>query len=180
MTALRPLLRAGRWEYLAAVLLAALTLLAVGAELRVIPALFIAAVTPALVRTDLADRRLPNRVVLPALAVAVIVALASWAITSRPPLVAALSGAIYFLFMLVLGIVGGMGMGDVKLAAPLGIAAGLLGPTVAVLSPLVAFIAGGAVAAVALARRIRAIPFGPFMLLGFWVAILLARLGGLS
>jgi leader peptidase (prepilin peptidase)/N-methyltransferase len=59
----------------------------------------------------------------------------------------------------------------------LGAAAGLVSPSVAILSPLLAFVLGGLVSAVILATRrgTRAtrIPFGPFMLVGFWAAVAL-------
>jgi leader peptidase (prepilin peptidase)/N-methyltransferase len=70
-----------------------------------------------------------------------------------------------------------MGMGDVKLAVVLGLASQNV--TVAVLSPVIAFLAGGLTSMVLLlmGRRGR-IPFGPFLLGGFWCAVvvdLLAR-----
>lgn len=81
-------------------------------------------------------------------------------------------------------------MGDVKLAGLLGGAAGLIGVPAAFLSPVLAFIAGGVASLVVLivtffkrtdlpleqawaVTRDTRIPFGPFMLLGFWVAIAL-------
>jgi leader peptidase (prepilin peptidase)/N-methyltransferase len=78
----------------------------------------------------------------------------------------------------------------VKLAGLLGGAAGLIAAPVAILSPVLAFIAGGVASLIVLissfAKRTdlplkqawavtkeTKIPFGPFMLLGFWVAMLL-------
>jgi leader peptidase (prepilin peptidase)/N-methyltransferase len=71
-----------------------------------------------------------------------------------------------------------MGMGDVKLGGVLGAAAGLVGIVAAVASPVAAFIGGG-VAGISAIRRGPggSIPFGPFMLAGFWAAVVLAGLG---
>ena len=77
--------------------------------------------------------------------------------------------------MLVLSLLGGLGMGDVKLAAQLGVAAGLVGVQTAVAMVVVAFMLGGLVASVLwLARRRGRIPFGPFMLAGFWTSTTIA------
>ena len=74
--------------------------------------------------------------------------------------------------MLAFAVAGGMGMGDVKLAGVLGLSAGLVSATAAVVSPLVAFVLGG-IAAIGALRggRGASIPFGPFLLAGFWVAV---------
>lgn len=164
------------WEIPAAVALFALTMLAVGPVPWALPFVYLAAVTPALCRIDLRERRLPNRLVLPGYAAAVLGLAAQWLVTGVFPLVALLAGAAYFLFLLLLGLAGGMGMGDVKLGGVLGLAAGLLGVMTAVISPLLAFLVGGVAALVVLLRRGRGahIPFGPFLLLGFWAAVLLA------
>ena len=178
-TPARPVIRlaAGLAEPVLALPLAAVVLTVVGVDPRGIPALFVAAVTPALCRSDVLERRLPNRMVLPGLAAAVAGGAAVWLASGEPPVVALLSGAGYFGFLFVLGVVGGMGMGDVKLGGVLGVAAGLVDPSVAVLSPLLAFMAGGVGGGVALAVRSRSIPFGPFMLGGFWAAVALCGLG---
>jgi leader peptidase (prepilin peptidase)/N-methyltransferase len=160
-----------------AVLLAVVVVATVGADPRGIPALFVAAATPALCSRDVLERRLPNRIVLPGLVVAAASTAGVWLASGEAPVVALLSGAGYFTFMLALGLAGGMGMGDVKLGGVLGLAAGLLGPSAAVLSPVLAFTAGGVGGVVALMLRARSIPFGPFMLGGFWAAVVLSGLG---
>jgi leader peptidase (prepilin peptidase)/N-methyltransferase len=164
-------------EPLLAVLLAVVVVAAVGADPRGIPALFVAAATPALCRSDVLERRLPNRIVLPGLVVAAASTASGWFVSGELPVVALLSGAGYFTFLFALGLAGGMGMGDVKLGGVLGLAAGLLGPSAAVLSPVLAFTAGGIGGVVALMLRVRSIPFGPFMLAGFWAAVVLSGLG---
>ena len=142
-----------------------------------VPLLYIAAVTPTLWTTDVAQHRLPNRLVLPGYPVAVASVAAQWILSGHPPTPALVSGLGYFAFMLTLSVAGGLGLGDVKLAGVLGIAAGLVGPTAAVASPLLAFFAGG-VAAIAAIRRGPGthIAFGPFMLAGFWAAVVLVVL----
>ncbi len=69
-------------------------------------------------------------------------------------------------------------MGDVKLGGVLGLALGALGVGSAVVGPAVAFLGGGAAALAAFmvpgVRRSDELPFGPFMLGGFWSAVVLA------
>lgn len=141
---------------------------------------YIAAVTVPLVVIDLRSRRLPNRLVLPGYLVASATLTAAWLSSGSFPVVPLVSTAAYVLFLFALSFAGGMGMGDVKLAGVLGAAAGLVSPSAAILSPLLAFGLGGLVSALILATRrgIRAtrIPFGPFMLLGFWGAATLGLL----
>lgn len=165
------------WDIPIAFALGVLGVLSVGLEPRAIPVLYLAAVTPILTRTDLLVRRLPNRLVLPGYLVAAVGLAAQWLWSGEPPLIALASGVGYFVFLLVLGLAGGMGMGDVKLAGVLGLAAGLVGPLAAVLSPVAAFVLGGVAGLVTVLRGAGAsIPFGPFMLAGFWVAVVLSAL----
>lgn len=155
-------------------MLATLALVAVGAEPRALPFVYLAAVSPTLCSTDASSRRLPNRLVLPGYLVALAGILAQWLVTGELPIVALISGAAYFCFMLAFGIAGGMGMGDVKLAGVLGLTAGLLGLSAAIISPVAAFLLGGVAAIAALrAGKGSSIPFGPFLLAGFWIAVLL-------
>lgn len=141
---------------------------------------YIAVVTVPLVAIDLRSRRLPNRLVMPGYLVAAGTLTAVSVSSGTLPVVALISAAAYVLFLFALSFAGGMGMGDVKLAGVLGAAAGLLGPSVAVISPLLAFGFGGLASAVILitrrGTRTTRIPFGPFMLLGFWIAVALGLL----
>jgi leader peptidase (prepilin peptidase)/N-methyltransferase len=137
-----------------------------------IPVVYLAAVTPALVVTDLRERRLPNRVTVPGIAIGVVAAGLQW---SWIPLVAGLAygGALW-----LLGVRGGIGMGDVKLATLLGLAAGPATPVAAAS----AFLLGGVAASVALVRRGRGvrIPFGPWLLAGYWVTVMAESTAGIS
>lgn len=152
-----------------------------------IPLAYLAIVSIPLVRIDWKTHRLPNVWVMPGYAALAVSWIGVWVSSGQYPLVPALSAAGYFTFLLIFSYSGGMGMGDVKLAGVLGGAAGLIGVPAAILSPVFAFIAGGLASVVvlvvtfltrsdlpikqawAVTKQTR-IPFGPFMLLGFWVA----------
>ena len=185
--ACRDLLR-WAWQLPVAVTLAWLAIAALGLTPAAVPAVYLAAVTPELVRIDLREHRLPNRIVLPGVAVGLASAGLSWAVTSVAPLVplvAALATAGLFA-LLALG--GGVGMGDVKLAAVIGLAS----PTVviALTAPLAAFLLGGVAASIVLlrglvagrgpeARRAR-LAFGPYLLAGYVAALVLVALSSMD
>ena len=165
------------WLTLAAVLLGVVAVCVSGPTLATLPLLYLAAVTPQLFSTDAVHRRLPNRLVLPAYLVLLPTLAAQWLQSGRPPVVALGGGAAYFVLMLALSVAGGMGMGDVKLSGALGLTAGMFGLGAAIAAPLFAFGFGGVAATIVLAaargRTDTRIPFGPFMLVGCWAAVLL-------
>jgi leader peptidase (prepilin peptidase)/N-methyltransferase len=117
-----------------------------------------------------------NKIVYPSMVVALLLSLIpqswlkqeTWLTTTIEPGIAsaALGGAIGFAVFLVIAMVsrGGMGWGDVKLAALIGLATGFPLVFVAI---IMAAILGGIVAVVLLATRRRGrremIPFGPFL-----------------
>jgi leader peptidase (prepilin peptidase)/N-methyltransferase len=129
---------------------------------------------------DLTEHRLPNAVLLPTLAIVAVLLVVASALTGEwMRLLWALAGAAgMFLFYFVLALISpsGMGMGDVKFAAPLGLALGLFGWDVWFVGLAAGFIIGGVVSLIALvSRRVtirESIPFGPSMLAGALVAIL--------
>lgn len=131
---------------------------------------------------DLAEHRLPNAVVFPALAgVGALLLLASLANSAWLPMLWALAGAAaMFAVYLLLALISpsSMGMGDVKLALVIGLLLGWFGLSTWLLGLLGAFIVGGVIAIVALAlRRVTlqgSIPFGPSMLAGALLALLVA------
>lgn len=148
----------------------------------ILPALLaFAACATVLSIVDLAEKRLPNTVVFPALgAVAVLLVPATWATGIWMSLVWALVGsaamfAVYFLLALISP--ASMGMGDVKLALVIGLLLGWFGLSAWLVGLLAAFVVGGVIAIVALLRKrvtLRgSIPFGPSMLVGALVAVLL-------
>jgi len=81
------------------------------------------------------------------------------------------------LFYLAIALIsrGGMGMGDVKLAAPIGWVSGYFGLNTVLNSSFAAFLLGSLVGvglmAFGKAGRKSAIPFGPFMLIGQLIGI---------
>jgi prepilin signal peptidase PulO-like enzyme (type II secretory pathway) len=109
-----------------------------GPSARALGAAFLICVVAALAIVDLEQRRIPNRIVLPATAV---VLAAQIALNPRgtPELLAISLGAGLFFCLPMLVSPGGMGMGDVKLAFLLGAALGqavVLAIAVAVLGRL--------------------------------------------
>lgn len=116
--------------------------------------------------TDLDRRVIPNTVLLVgALAAVAIVAANDPASLGTRAIAAAAGGG--FLFLVALAYPRGMGMGDVKLAAVMGL---YLGRAVAP-ALLIGFAAGALVGLVLIARRgasarKQAVPFGPFLALG--------------
>jgi leader peptidase (prepilin peptidase) / N-methyltransferase len=141
--------------------------------------LWFAAVGVALVVIDLETHRLPDAIVLPSYAVAIILfALASALDASWEALLrAALGGAALFGFYLVLRILQprGMGMGDVKLAGLVGIHLAWIGWSTLLVGAFAAFVLGGLFGVgLLITRRAKpatAIPFGPWMIAGAWVGI---------
>ena len=164
------------WQLPLTLALGVLAWFAIGPVVAAIPALYVAAVAPELTRIDLAEHRLPNRLVVPGLVVGLLAAAGSWLTTGVPPLVPLVAGVAFGGVLFLLALTGGMGMGDVKLAAVLGLASPTVG--VAIASPLVAFLLGGVVALVVLIVRGRGhrIPFGPFLLAGYAAALVVAAL----
>jgi leader peptidase (prepilin peptidase)/N-methyltransferase len=126
----------------------------------------------AITLTDLERRIIPNRILVVAAVLAVAIAAATDP-GSLPERAIAAAAAGGLLFLTVLAYPRGMGLGDVKLAAVMGL---FLGRDVAP-AILVALLAGSVVGLAMIARhgvaaRKRAIPFGPFLALGGVVGLL--------
>ncbi|GAA1838603.1 prepilin peptidase [Agromyces salentinus] len=149
----------------------------------IVPALLVfAASATVLTLVDLAEKRLPNAVIFPATGtIALLLVPPTWATGEWIALAWAALGAVamfavYFLLALISP--SSMGMGDVKLALPLGLLLGWFGVNAWLIGLLAAFVIGGVVAVIALAlRRVTlrgSIPFGPSMLAGALLAALLA------
>jgi leader peptidase (prepilin peptidase)/N-methyltransferase len=155
------------------IVLAALAVAALGPSPALLAVFAIAAVAPPLVRTDVAEHRLPNRLVVPALLAGLAGLGVTWLATGSPPLVPLLAATGSAGFLFVLALFGGMGMGDVKLAAALGLASPTL--TLAILWPVLAFLFGGVASVIALIRHGRGgrIAFGPYLLAGYFAALVL-------
>jgi leader peptidase (prepilin peptidase)/N-methyltransferase len=169
-----PLRRLRVWSALATALSFGLLAWRFGLD-PVLPALLALAATGVVLSiVDLTEHRLPNAVLLPTLVVlAALLVLASALSGEWIRLVWALAGgAGMFLFYFVLALISpaGMGMGDVKFAAPLGLVLGWFGWNVWLVGLVAGFIIGGVVSLTALLlRRVSlrgSIPFGPSMLAG--------------
>ncbi|RWZ49640.1 prepilin peptidase [Labedella phragmitis] len=137
-----------------------------------VPALALAVVTPVLWRVDVVARRLPNGLVYPCGALTAGAVIASGVVDADAATAALATVGCAALVFVVLSIGGGMGMGDVKLAVVLAGVLALVRPDAVVLAAVIAFLSGGVVGLIVLLRvRARSIPFGPFLLVGFWVAV---------
>ncbi len=142
--------------------------------------LYFAAIAVALALIDLDTRRLPNVITLPSYAVAGALLLLPAAIEGSwdSYLRAWLGGLALFAFYFLLAFIypAGMGFGDVKLAGVIGLYLGWLGWGSVLVGAFLGFLLG-AVVGVALivfgsAGRKSAIPFGPFMLAGAFIAVM--------
>lgn len=121
--------------------------------------------------TDLEHRIIPNVVLIAAAAAGAAIAFPADPDAIVERLIAA-GGAFAFLFLVAIVYPRGMGMGDVKLAAVMGL---YLGRAVAP-ALLIGFAAGAIVGAALIARRgiearKQAVPFGPFLALGGLVGL---------
>jgi len=126
----------------------------------------------AITLTDLELRLIPNKVLIVS-AIAGVALAAGLDPSSLPERAIAAAAAGGSLFAVALAYPRGMGMGDVKLAALMGL---YLGRSVAP-ALLIAFAAGSLIGLALIARhgaaaRKRAVPFGPFLALGGVVALL--------
>lgn len=146
----------------------------------VLPAfLYLAAVGLALSLIDLDTRRLPDVLVLPSYVVMVVL-LAVPVVVGEPreDFLRALAGgaaAYAAFFALCFAYPNGMGFGDVKLSGVLGLGLAQLGWGELVLGLFAGFLLGGVVGVALLARgtagRKTAVPFGPFMVVGTFLAV---------
>jgi len=125
--------------------------------------------------TDLEHMLIPNRLILAGLAGGAVFAL----LVPQPGLVSALAGAAAcggLLLLLAVASRGGMGGGDVKLAAVIGLFLGLpLGLLALFVASLLGSVAGLALRCGGALGRGEPIPFGPFLALGAAVALFWGR-----
>ncbi len=150
----------------------------------VLPAyLYLAAVGLALAMIDLDCKRLPDALTLPSYpVVAVLLGIAALAGSDSGDWLRALLGgaamyAVYF--ALCFAYPAGMGFGDVKLAGVLGMYTAWIGWGAWAVGLFLGFLLGGlfGIALIVAKRggRKTAVPFGPFMLLGVLIAVLVGQ-----
>jgi leader peptidase (prepilin peptidase)/N-methyltransferase len=124
-------------------------------------------------------RIVPNRIVYPAAILYAVAIAVGDVLGEAVDLLGGLVGLAAFgvpLFLVALAVPHGMGMGDVKLAALIGLVLGSFGLSYVAVAAGVGVIAGGLGAILALAflryGRKQHIPFGPFLAAGAVVAVL--------
>lgn len=145
--------------------------------LIVVLALF-GAVMLAVAAIDLELRIIPNRITYPALPAFAALIVAGWALGQELSPVRALFGGLAYggaFFVIAFIAPKGLGMGDVKLTALIGLVMGSLGLRYVGVAAGAAILLGGLGGLLALAAgrgRKSAIPFGPFLAAGALVATL--------
>ena len=121
---------------------------------------------------DLEQQIIPSRIIYPSIIFALLGAMISPELSVSDSIWGGLLG-FGFLFLVAFVNPAGMGMGDVRLAAFIGLITGFHG---VVLALLIAIVGGGVVAAFLLITRLKGrrdpIPFGPFLALGAMAALL--------
>lgn len=154
---------------LATALLVAACVLDFGLSGQALVGAIFCAVLVAVTATDLTHRIIPNRIVLPAF---VVILVLQTALEPDPQWVLGALAASGFLFLAVLAYPAGMGMGDVKLALVMGAALGKTVPIALMLGMFSALVpAVFLLARHGSAARKMGIPFGPFLALGSVVAL---------
>jgi leader peptidase (prepilin peptidase)/N-methyltransferase len=144
----------------------------------VLPAyLWFVAVTVTLTLTDLDTKLIPNRILFPGTVVGLVLLMGGAIVEGGPILRPLVGGGIYFGLLFVLALIarGGFGFGDVKLAFMLGLFTSFQSWDTLIVAILAAFLLGGFVSAFLVVFRIRsrkdAIPFGPYLVVGAYIAI---------
>lgn len=143
------------------------------------PMVWLAFTTPALVRHDVAVRRLPNALTLPALGIVVVTAVVGLCVETgaQDPEVALVAVAAVLVGGWAATRAGAVGLGDVKLAGSLVGSLVLVDGTALVLFAAVTSAAGvGAILLTTVRGRSRAVPargvaYGPCLLLGYWASL---------
>jgi leader peptidase (prepilin peptidase)/N-methyltransferase len=156
---------------------AALTIDGVWVSLMIAPFL---GLMVAIAIIDVRHQIIPNRLVYPALLVfAAYILIGALAGGGLEVITAAIGMLAYGGALLLVAFISprGMGMGDVKLAALIGLVLGSVGLRYVTVAAAAGILLGGVAAIVALiagASRKNAIPFGPFLAVGALVAAFLA------
>lgn len=142
-----------------------------GLSVALIPALILLPALVAITFIDLAHQIIPDVITLPGILTGVAANLATGTVSWTDSVIGAMgAGALFFVIILASG--GGMGGGDMKLAAMLG---AFLGWQLTLVALFLAVLGGGATAVAILGSgrlgRKDPIPFGPFLAVGGAVAL---------
>jgi leader peptidase (prepilin peptidase)/N-methyltransferase len=130
-----------------------------------------------LAKTDILERRLPNKYVLPVFPITLLGQVAAGIVGGIwwNMLFATMAMLITFAVSLGVNRLGLLGMGDVKLMSAMALALGWYSVTLPVVSLLISFLIAGLVAlALLVLGKIRlggSMPLGPYLLVGFFGAI---------
>jgi leader peptidase (prepilin peptidase)/N-methyltransferase len=139
--------------------------------------LWFVAVTVTLFLTDIDTKLIPNRILYPGTVAGLILLVGGGLVEDGPILRAVIGGALYFILLLVIALIarGGFGFGDVKLAFLLGLFAAYQSWDTLIVAIFAAFLLGGVVSLILVLTKIRgrkdAIAFGPYLIIGAYVAI---------
>ena len=133
-----------------------------------------------LAKTDILERRLPNKYVLPAFPITWLGQLLA-GVTGAGfvnMLWALLAGVVTFGLSLMINRLGLLGMGDVKLMTVMALALGWFSPLLPIIALGISFLIAGIVAIwLLLRRKIKlggSMPLGPYLIAGFLGAVTLA------
>jgi leader peptidase (prepilin peptidase) / N-methyltransferase len=132
-----------------------------------------------LAKTDIMERRLPNKYVLPAFPITWTGQLLAGILGAgfANMLWAFVAGVVTFILALLINRAGLLGMGDVKLMSVMAIALGWYSPLLPIIALGLSFLIAGVFAlALLLSKRIKlggSMPLGPYLLAGFFGAITL-------
>lgn len=150
-----------------------------GLTVLLLPMWWFAAVSIALALIDIDVKRLPNAIVLTSWGViglglvATAAVEGTWGAMTRAAIGAVVMGGAYVLLVVIYP--AGMGMGDVKLAVLLGMVLGWFGWAQLIVGFFLGFLLGAlwGVGLMVTKRggRKTAVPFGPFMIAGAWLAL---------
>lgn len=168
--------RLGLWLAIAAAALGAIAAATIS-EPKLLPVWIpIAAATPVLAWVDWKVHLLPYLVVAPLYVVSwLLVGVSAWWLQDASVLLHALYGNLaIFGFYFVLGLIGPMGYGDIRLSAVLGVALGPLGYLASFYGVFFGMLFGAVVGIVLVRGRLGSgtpIAFGPYLLLGAFAAL---------
>jgi leader peptidase (prepilin peptidase)/N-methyltransferase len=142
--------------------------------------IYLLAVALPLARTDIREHRLPNKYTLPAIAISLIAELLAAAIGNQwfNFEVALICGFIAFAVALLANRFATLGMGDVKLITAMSLCLGWFSPIAPLLAISFAFVIAGIVVLAKLALRKtrmgQSIALGPYLLIGFVIALVMS------